>query len=99
VVFITLGAIGSGSRRTPPESTWKWTLLNIMSIPPRRPKKAKRDALVCGVNSKDLKRIEFPELGDDGADDGGDAVGVTTNMIGTIDEVPCTDRFPIYDTN
>jgi hypothetical protein len=99
VVFITLGAIGSGSRRTPPESTWKWTLLNIMSIPPRRPKKAKRDALVCGVNSKDLKRIEFPELGDDGADDGGDTGRVVADAIGTTDEVPCTSKFPTNGAN
>jgi hypothetical protein len=38
--------IMSGSRRTPPESTRKWTLPSVMSIPPRRPEKAKRDASV-----------------------------------------------------
>jgi hypothetical protein len=39
-----LEAIGSGSRRTPPELMWKWMLPNIMSIPSRRPEKAERDA-------------------------------------------------------
>ena len=40
--------IGPGSRRTPPESTWKWTLPNVMSTPPRRPEKAERDAKAWG---------------------------------------------------
>ncbi len=71
-----------------------------MSIPPRRPEKAERDASVCGVNSKDPKRIEFPELGDEGADDGvGDAGEVVVDTIGSADEVPCTSRFPTDGTN
>jgi hypothetical protein len=76
VVLAAPGAIGSGSRRTPPESTRKWTLPNVMSIPPRRPEKAERDASLCGVKSKDPKRIEFPELGDDGAEDDDNVGGV-----------------------
>jgi hypothetical protein len=55
VVLDVLGAIGSGSRRMPPESTQKWTLPNVMSIPSRRPEKAERDVSLCGVNSKDPK--------------------------------------------
>ena len=55
MVFAAPGAIRPGNRRTPPESTRKWTLPNVMSIPPRRPEKAERDASVCGVNSKDPK--------------------------------------------
>jgi hypothetical protein len=90
VVLAAPGAIGPGSRRTPPESTWKWTLPNVMSIPPRRPEKAEREASECGVNSKDPKRIEFPEFGDDG-DDAGEVVA---DMIGTADVVSCTNRFP-----
>ena len=70
-----------------------------MSIPPRRPEKAERDASVCGVNSKDPKRIEFPEFGDDGVDDSGDAGGVTADTIETADEVPCTRRFPTDGAN
>jgi hypothetical protein len=70
-----------------------------MSIPPRRPEKAERDASVCRVNSKDPKRTEFPELGDDGVGDDGDAGGVVANTIGTADEVHCTSRFPTYGVN
>jgi hypothetical protein len=40
------------------------------------------------VNSKDLKLIEPPEIGDDGADDDGDAGEGVDDMIGTADEVP-----------
>jgi hypothetical protein len=43
-------------------------LLNVMSMPSRSPEEAERDASVCGVNSRDPKRIEFHEIGDDGAD-------------------------------
>ena len=35
--------IGSGSRRMPPTLMLRWTLLNAISIPPRRPEKAERD--------------------------------------------------------
>jgi hypothetical protein len=91
--------IMSGSRRTPPESTRKWTLPNVMSIPPHRPEKAERDALVCGVNSKDPKRIKFPVFGDDGAGDGGHAGEYEADTIGTADEVSCTSRFPTDDAN
>ena len=55
VVVAAPGAIGPGRRRTPPESTRKWTLPNVMSNPPRRPEKTGRDTSVCGVNSKDPK--------------------------------------------
>jgi hypothetical protein len=37
--------IGSGSRRTPPALMLRWTLPNIMSIPPCRLEKAERDAM------------------------------------------------------
>ena len=70
-----------------------------MSIPPRRTEKAERDVSVCGVNSKDPKRIEFPELGDNGADDDGDAGGVVADMIGAANEVPCTNRVPTDGAN
>ena len=98
-VFAVPEAIGSGSRGMPPESTRKWTLPNVMSIPPRRPEKAERDASVCGVNSKDPKRIEFPEFGDDGADGGGDAGEDVADTIGLADEVPCTSRLPTDGAN
>ena len=75
----------------------KWTLSNVMSIPARSPEKAERDASLCGVNSKDPKRIEFPEFGDDGANDGGDAGEDAT--IGTTNEVPCTSMFPTDGIN
>ena len=99
VVFSAPGAIGPGSRRTPPESMRKWTLPNVMSIPSRSPEKAERDASVCGVNSKDPKRIEFPELGDDGVDDGDDTDGFAADTIGTADEVPCASRVPTDGAN
>jgi hypothetical protein len=99
VVFFVPATIGPGSQRTTPESTRKWTLPNVMSIPSRSPKKVERDASVCGVNSKDPKRIEFPEFGDDGVDDGGDAGGFAADTIGTADEVPCTSRFPTDSAN
>jgi hypothetical protein len=70
-----------------------------MSIPPQRPEKAERDVLVCGVNSKDPKRIEFPEYGDDGAGDGGHTGEDEADTIGTTDEVSCTSRFPTGDDN
>jgi hypothetical protein len=70
-----------------------------MSIPPRRPKKVERDASVCRVNSKDPKRIEFPELGNDGANDDGNVGGVVVDAIGTADEVPCTNRVPTDSAN
>ena len=95
VVVAAPGAIGPGSRRTPPESTRKWTLPNVMSIPPRRSEKAERDASACGVNSKDPKRIEFPEFGDDDGDAGEDVV----DMTGTAYEVPCTNRVPTDSAN
>jgi hypothetical protein len=63
-----------------------------MSIPPRRPKKAERDASVCGANSKDPKQIVFPKFGDDGADGCGDTGEDVTDTIGTVDEVPCTSK-------
>ena len=67
-----------------------------MSIPPCRPEKAGRDASVCGVNSKDLKQIEF---GDDGANGGGDAGEDVADTIGLADEVPCTSRFSTDGAN
>jgi hypothetical protein len=71
-----------------------------MSIPPCRPEKAERDASSCGVNSKDLKRIEFPELGDEGADDDvSDAGEDVADVIGAAVEVPCTSRFPTDGAN
>ena len=70
-----------------------------MSNPPHRPEKAGRDASVCGVNSKDPKRIEFPEFGDDGADGDGDAGEDVADTIGLADEVPCTSRFPTDGAN
>jgi hypothetical protein len=45
MVFAVPEAIGPGSRRTPLESMRKWTLPNVISIPPRRPKKAERDSI------------------------------------------------------
>ena len=55
---------------------------------------------MCGVNSKDPKRIEFPELGDEGADDGvGDAGGVVDDMIEAADDAPCADRIPTDGAN
>ena len=70
-----------------------------MSIPPRRPEKAERDTSVCGVNSKDPKRIEFPDFSDDGADGGGDAGEDVADTIGLADEVPCTSSFPTDGAN
>ena len=71
-----------------------------MSIPPRRPEKAERDASLCGVHSKDPKRIEFPELGDEGAgDDVSDADGVVDDMIEAADDEPCADRVPTDGAN
>jgi hypothetical protein len=99
VALAALGAIGPRSRMTPLESMRKRTLRNVMSIPPRRPKKVERDASVCGVNSKDPNRIEFLELGDDEADGADDAGEVTTDVIGTADVVSCTNRFPIDGAN
>jgi hypothetical protein len=71
-----------------------------MSNPPRRPEKAEHDESLCGVNSKDPKRIEFPEFGDEGADGDVDDVGDdVADMIGAADEVPCTSRFPTDGAN
>ena len=71
-----------------------------MSSPPRRSEKAERDESLCGVNSKDPNRIEFPELGDEGADDGvGDVGGVVYDMIEAADDAPCADRFPTDGAN
>jgi hypothetical protein len=39
------------------------------------------------VNSKDPKRIEFPEFGDDGADGGCDAGEDVADTVETADEV------------
>jgi hypothetical protein len=71
-----------------------------MSNPPCRPEKAERDESLYGVNLKDPKRIEFPELGDEGADDGfGDAGEVVVDTTGDADEVPCTSRLPTDRAN
>jgi hypothetical protein len=51
------------------------------------------------VNSKDPKRIEFPEIGDDGADGGGDVGEGASDTIGTTYEVPCTSRVPTDGDN
>jgi hypothetical protein len=40
--------IASGSSRTPSALMLRWTLLNVMSIPPCRPEKAERDAKAWG---------------------------------------------------
>jgi hypothetical protein len=40
-----------------------------------------------------------PEIGDDGADGGGDAGEGATDTIGIDDEVPCTCRFPTDGAN
>jgi hypothetical protein len=86
---------GSGSRRMPSASTQEWMLPNVISNPPCRPEKAERGESVCGVHSKDPKRMDFPILSDEGADDGvSDAGGVVVDTIGAADEVPCTSRFP-----
>jgi hypothetical protein len=39
-------AIGSRSRRMPPALMLRWTLSNVMYIPPCRPEKVERDASV-----------------------------------------------------
>jgi hypothetical protein len=71
-----------------------------MSIPPCRPEKAERDTSLCGVNLKDLKLIEFPELGDEGAnDDVGDAGEDVADVIEAADAVPCTSRVPTDGAN
>ena len=55
---------------------------------------------MCRVNSKDLKRIEFTELGNEGAVGGvGDAGGVVVDMIEAAVDVPCADRVPTDGTN
>jgi hypothetical protein len=38
-VFVAPGAIGPGNPRMPPDSTQKWTLPNVMSIPSRKTEK------------------------------------------------------------
>ena len=62
--------------------------------------KNERDESVCGVNSKDPKRIEFLKLGDEGADDGvGDAGRVMVDMVEAADDEPCADRVPTDGAN
>ena len=71
-----------------------------MPKPPCRSEKAGRDESLCGVNSKDLNRIEFPELGDEGAD--GDAGGVdeaANDMVEAADPRSCANRFPTDGAN
>jgi hypothetical protein len=94
VVLSTPGATERGSRRKPPESTMKWTLPNASFMPPRDPEGSERDALLCGVNSKDPQRIEFLEPGDVG-----DAGVNAADVIGAADAVPCTSRFPTEGAN
>ena len=78
----------------------KWTPPNVVSMSPRNSKGVGRGVPLRGVNSKDPKRIEFPELDDEGADDDfGDADPKEAGEIGAADEVPCTDRFPTDGAN
>jgi hypothetical protein len=73
---------------------------NVISNPPGRTENIERDESLCGVNSKDLNRIEFPEFGDEGADDNaGDADEVVDDMTEEADDEPCANRFPTDDAN
>jgi hypothetical protein len=52
------------------------------------------------VNSKDPNRIEFPELGDEGADDtAGDDDEVVDIMAEETDAESCADRLPTDSAN
>jgi hypothetical protein len=67
---------------------------------PCRSEKFERDESLCGVNSKEPKRIEFPKLGDEGA--GGDAGGVdeaSDDMVGSADDESCANRVPTEGAN
>jgi hypothetical protein len=78
----------------------KWTLPNVIPSPPCRSEKIGRDESLCGVNSKDPNRIEFPKLGDEGADDNvGDADGVVNDMTEATDDEPCANMVPTDGTN
>jgi hypothetical protein len=71
-----------------------------MPSPPCRSEKIERDELSCGVNSKDPNRIEFPELGDEGADDiAGDDDEAAESMAEGTDVESCADRFPTDGAN
>jgi hypothetical protein len=55
---------------------------------------------MCGVNSKDPNRIEFPEFGDEGADENiGDVDGVVDDMTEAADDEPCANRVPTDGVN
>jgi hypothetical protein len=77
----------------------KWTMSNVVSMAPRNSEGTERNAPVCGVNSKDPRRIAFLELENVGADDIGDAGKNAADMIGAADEVPCASRVPTDGAN
>ena len=75
-------------------------LPNVIPNPPCRSKKIGRDESLCGVNSKDPNRIEFPELGDEGADDNtSDADEFADDTTETADDEPCANRVPTDGAN
>jgi hypothetical protein len=89
-----LDACGLGRQRNPTESIMKWTPLKVEFKLPHGSAEIKREASVCGTNSKDPQRTE--SFGSDGVDDSStNAADVT----GTADDLPCADRLPIDGAN
>jgi hypothetical protein len=68
-------------------------------MPPRSSEEVERDALACGVNSRDPQRTELLEVGNDRADGIDDAGEDVASVIGAADEVPCTRRLPTDGAN
>ena len=71
-----------------------------MPKPPCRSEKAGRDKSLCGVNSKDPNRIEFPRFGDEEAGgDAGDVDEAADDMAEAADAGSCANRFPTDGAN
>jgi hypothetical protein len=75
-------------------------LPNVIPNPACRSETIGRDESLCGVNSKDPNRIDFSELGDEGAgDNASDADEVVDEMTEAADNEPCANRVPTDGAN